>query len=161
MLGRLGIVEAYWLEANRVYAADLAVIDALPLRSKLAVAHPKNALNTAGFPEVHLPALASVRREAFVPTLFTFAGQQPIALKPPYDRLAAAADQHELWSAFTSGDDTERRRTLAALAEYDAIVFVAHEPFQLSNEECLRLLFRRPTFQIYMLVHGGDCPEQR
>jgi hypothetical protein len=161
MLARLGIVEAYWLEANRVYAADLAAIDALPLGSKLAVAHPKNALNAAGFPEVHLPALASVRREAFVPTLFTFTGQQPIALKPPYDRLAAAADRHELWTAFTGGDNTERQHALEALAEFDAIVFVAHEPFQLPREDCLRPLFRRPTFQIYTLVHGGDCPEQR
>jgi hypothetical protein len=161
MLGRLGIVEAYWLEANRVYAADLAAIDALPLGSKLAVAHPKNALNAAGFPEVHLPALASVRRAAFVPTLFTFTGQQPIALRPPYDRLAAAADRHELWAAFMSSDDAERGHALAALAEYDAIVFVNHEPFELPSEECLRPLLLRPTFQIFTLVHGGDCPEPR
>jgi hypothetical protein len=118
-------------------------------------------LNAAGFAEVHLPALASVRREAFVPTLFTFTGQQPIALKSSYDRLAAAADRHELWTAFTGGDNTERQHALEALAEFDAIVFVAHEPFQLPREDCLRPLFRRPTFQIYTLVHGGDCPEQR
>src|SRR5207248_10913128 len=121
MLARLGIVEAYWLEANRVYAADLAIIDALPLGSKLAVAHPKNALNAAGFPEVHLPALASVRREAFVPTLFTFTGQQPIALKPLYEKLAAAADPYELWAGLMMGDDAARRRTLGALAGYDAV----------------------------------------
>jgi len=40
-------------------------------------------------------------------------------------------------------------------------VFVNHEPFELPSEECLRPLLLRPTFQIFTLVHGGDCPEPR
>jgi len=161
LFARLAVVEAAWLEGDRTYRADLSAIDALPAGTKLAVAYPKSALQVLVHPEVHLPTLAVTRRQAFVPTLFAFPDQQPIALKPPYEKLAAAADPYELWAGLMMGDDAARRRTLAALAGYDAIVFVNHEPFQLPREDCLRPLFRRPTFQIYTLVHGGDCPEQR
>jgi len=161
LFARLAVVEAAWLEGDRTYRADLSAIDALPARTKLAVAYPKSALQVLVHPEVHLPTLAVTRRQAFVPTLFAFPDQQPIALKPPYEKLAAAADPYELWAGLMTGDDAAHRRTLAALAGYDAIVFVNHEPFQLPRENCLRPLFVRPTFQIFTLVHGGDCPEHQ
>jgi hypothetical protein len=82
-------------------------------------------------------------------------------LKPPYDRLAAAADPYDLWAAFMTGDSGARIRAGAALAEYDAIVFVDRQPFELPREDCLRPLFGRPTFRIFTLLHGGDCPEHR
>ena len=129
--------------------------------TKLAVAYPERALATGIIPEIHLPTLAAARRDAFVPTLFAFPGQQPIAFRPPYDRLAAAAFQFTLWSAFKSGDDAARRRALAGLAGYDAIVFISHEPVQLSSEECLSPLFRRPTFQIFAFERGSGCPKHR
>ena len=158
---RLGLVEAVWLEADPIYRADFAGLDLLPRGTKLAVAYPESALATGTIPEIHLPTLAAARRAAFVPTLFAFPGQQPTALKPPYDYLAAVAFPFTLWSAFIDDENAARRRTLAALAGYDAVVFVNHEPFQLPREECLKPLFRRPTFQIFTLVHGGDCPEQQ
>src|SRR5437763_15994090 len=124
---RLGVVEAVWLKADPIYRADLTGLDMLPPRTKLAVAYPESALGTEQIPEVHVPTLAAARRDAFVPTLFTFAGQQPIAFRPPYDRLATAAFQFTLWAAFMDGDEAARRQTLATLAEYDASVFVRHE----------------------------------
>ncbi len=36
----------------------------------------------------HLPALVTLEREAFWPMIFTAAGKQPIALRPPYEQLA-------------------------------------------------------------------------
>jgi len=36
----------------------------------------------------HFPTLAIVRRDAFVPTLFAFPTQQPVALRPEYRALA-------------------------------------------------------------------------
>jgi hypothetical protein len=158
---RLGVIEAVWLKTDPIYRADLSGLDMLPRGAKLAVAYPQSALGTEQIPEVHVPTLAAARRGAFVPTLFTFPGQQPIVVRPPYDRLAAAAFQFTLWAAFMDGDDEARRQTLAALAGYDAIVFVNHEPFQLPSEDCLHPLFRRPTFQIFALEHGGGCPEKR
>jgi hypothetical protein len=158
LLARLVVIESVWLDADRLYAADLAAIDALPAGAKLAVVYPRGAVNATAIPEIHLPALAIARRGAFVPTLFVYPAQQPIALNPPYDRLAAAATPFELWSAFMTGDADARQLVSAALAEYDAIVFVDRRPFALPAQRCLRPLSARPTFQIFMLSHGEGCP---
>jgi hypothetical protein len=109
LLARFAVIESVWLQADRVYAADFAALDTLPYGAKLAVAYPVDAVNSTAVPETHLPVLAVARRAAFVPTLFAYLAQQPIALNPPYDRLAAAATPFELWSAFTTRDDTAKQ----------------------------------------------------
>src|SRR6476620_2666377 len=48
-------------------------------------------LVTAMCTRAHLPSLAISRREAFVPTLFAYPVQQPVALRPSYAALADAA----------------------------------------------------------------------
>ena len=158
LFARLAVIEAVWLRADRVYAADLAGIDALPVGVKLAVAYPPGAVNAAAIPEVHLATLAVWRRAAFVLTLFAFPGQQPIGLKPPYDRLAAAATPFELWSALMTGDADARMGGYGALAAYDAIVFTNRNPVQVPPHRCLQPVFAQPTFQIFTLSHAEGCP---
>jgi len=158
LLARLAVVESVWRDADHVYAADLAALDGLPPGAKLAVAYPGEAVNTTAIPEVHLPTLAVARREAFVPTLFAYPAQQPIALNPPYGHLAAAAAPFELWSVFGAGDADARQRVSVALAQYDAIAFVGRAPFAVPAQRCLRPLSVRPTFQIFALPHGEGCP---
>jgi hypothetical protein len=158
LLARLAVTESVWLDADRVYTADLAGLDALPLGAKLAVAYPGEAVNATAIPEAHLATLAVSRREAFVPTLFAYPAQQPIALNPPYDRLAAAATPFELWSAFLTGSTDARQGVTAALAQYDAIAFIGRAPFAVLAQRCLRPLSVRPTFQIFTLPHGEGCP---
>jgi hypothetical protein len=158
LFARLAVIEAVWLRADRVYAADIAGIDVLPVGVKLAVAYPPGAVNAAAIPEVHLATLAVWRRSAFVPTLFAFPGQQPVALKPPYDRLAIAATPFELWSALVTGDADARVRVAASLAAYDAIVFTDRNPLQVPQQRCLQPAFAQPTFQIFTLSHAEGCP---
>ena len=158
LFARLAVIEAVWLRADRVYAADLAGIDALPVGVKLAVAYPPGAVNAAAIPEAHLATVAVWRRAAFVPTLFAFPGQQPIGLKPPYDRLAAAATPFELWSALMTGDADARMGGYGALAAYDAIVFTNRNPVQVPPHRCLQPVFAQPTFQIFTLSHAEGCP---
>ncbi len=43
----------------------------------------------------HYPTLAVMDRRAFVPTLFTAAGEQPIRVLPPWDAISIAAGQPE------------------------------------------------------------------
>ena len=158
LLARLAVIESVWLDADRVYTADLAGLDALMLGAKLAVAYPGEAVNATAIPEVHLPTLAVSRREAFVPTLFAYPAQQPIALKPPYDHLAAAATPFELWSVFMTGDADARQRVSDAVSQYDAIAFVGRAPFAVPAQRCLRPLSVHPTFQLFALPHGEGCP---
>jgi hypothetical protein len=158
LFARLAVIEAVWLQADRIYTADLAGIDALPVGVKLAVAYPPGAVNAVAIPEVHLATLAVSRRAAFVPTLFASPGQQPIALKPPYDRLATAVTPFDLWAAFVAGDADGRARVSGALALYDAIVFTDRKPLQVPQDHCLQPVFGRPTFQIFTLSHAEGCP---
>jgi hypothetical protein len=155
---RMAAIEYVWLRADRIYSADLAGIDMLPRGAKLAVAYPASAVNFAPVPEVHLAVLAVARREAFVPTLFANRGQQPIALKPPYDVLADAAMPPELWDVVALGGDAAKTgQVLRALQQYDFVAVIGDEPSDVSPTRCLRLLFKQPTFEIFTVLHDTSC----
>ena len=157
LLVRLTVIEHVWLEADRIYSADLVGIDALPRGVKLAVAYPADAVHVVGIPEVHLATLAIPRREAFVPTLFALPAQQPVALRPPYLALAEAVPPQRLWAGLVGGDSIELVRLLPALQKYDYIVFTDHRPVRVPSSRCIEPVFERPTFQIFTVVHDPGC----
>jgi hypothetical protein len=157
LVSRFAVVETTWLRADRVYTADLAAIDALPSGSKLAVAFPSDAVNFTAIPLLHVPTLAVARRDAFVPTLFAYPNQQPITVRPPYDRLAAASPPRLLWSAFVVGDVEAQHQVWPALAGWDAIVFLDRSPFQVPAQPCLKPLVTEPNFQVFSVLKTGNC----
>jgi hypothetical protein len=158
MVARMAAIEYVWLRADHIYSADLAGIDMLPRGAKLAVAYPASAVNFAPVPEVHLAVLAVARREAFVPTLFANEGQQPIALKSPYDVLADAAPAPELWAVVALGGDAAKPgQVLKALQQYDFVAVTGDQPSDVSPTRCLRLLFKQPTFEIFTVLHDASC----
>jgi hypothetical protein len=157
LVSRFAIIEAVWLSADRIYTADLAGLDSLPLGSKLAVAFPSDAVNASAIPALHLPTLAVARRAAFVPTLFAYPAQQPIVVKPSYERLAVATPPTLLWSAFVAGDIEAQHRAWPALAGWDAIAFVDRYPFRVPAQPCLRPLVTEPNFQVFSLLKGMNC----
>jgi hypothetical protein len=158
LVARMAVIEYVWLRADHIYSADLAGIDMLPRGAKLAVAYPASAVNFAPVPEVHLAVLAAVRREAFVPTLFANEGQQPIALKPPYDTLADAATPQEFWAVVVPGGDAAKTGgPLRALQQYDFLAVTGGEPSEVAPTRCLRRLFKQPTFEIFTVLHDPSC----
>jgi hypothetical protein len=154
---RIVAIELVWRRADRVYAADLAGIDALPRGAALAVAYPADTVHVVQVPQMHLAALATVRREAFVPTLFAIAGQQPIAVKPPYSALAEAAQPQLLWAAFVDGGSDEQARVAPALKEFDYVAFTDQGAVHVPPSPCLAPVFRQPTFQIFVVRHDASC----
>ena len=154
---RLGVIESVWREADRVYSADLGVIDALPRRSKLAIAQPPNLFHVVRVPEVHLPVLAIPRREAFVPSLFGIPGQQPVALKPAFATIAEATQPQLLWAILSGGQAADRDPLPAVLEQFDFVAFTDKRPIHLPSNRCLAPFFAQPTFQIFRVVHDLDC----
>jgi hypothetical protein len=152
LVTRMAAIEYVWLRADRIYSVDLAGIDMLPRRAKLAVAYPASAVNFAPVPEVHLAVLSVARREAFVPTLFANKEQQPIALKPPYDALADAATPPELWDVVLAG-----RNTPKVLQRYDFLAVTGSKPLSLPPAPCLRPFFGQSTFEIFRILHDARC----
>jgi len=146
---RLAVIEHFWHQADEVYAADLIGIDALPRGVKLAVAIPPGAIQLISAPEVHLPALAISRREAFVPTLFAYPGQQPVAMRTVYAALAAAASPQLVWAGVTGGNTAELTNLLPVLQQYDYVVLTGGGPVSVPSTGCLAEFYLQPTFQIF------------
>ena len=149
---RLGVVTARWHDSDRLYASLLPALDRLPAGSRLAVAYPAEAVNSEATPLAHFPTLAIVRRDAFVPTLFAFPTQQPVALRPAYRALADRLAPDRLWAGVVAAapplDDGER----AALRSYDYVAFVGRHPFVLADQPELARVFVAPRFALFRVV---------
>ena len=154
---RLGVIERVWREADRIYSVDLGGINALPRGSKLAIAQPPNLFHVVPVPEVHLPVLAIPRREAFVPSLFAIPGQQPVALKPAFARIAEAAQPQHLWAILSRGQAADREPLPMVLEQFDFVAFTDKQPIHLPPNRCLVPFFLRSTFQIFAVSRDLDC----
>ncbi len=155
---RLGMVATSWQASGRVYAEILPGLDLLPEGGCLAVAYPGEDIHAEATPLVHLPVLAIARREAFVPSLFTYASQQPVAFTPDYRQLADSLSADRLWSHFVTGDGPLDGSDAQALAKCGTIAFSDRRPFDLSVKAGLDPVFVSPRFQIYRLVPAGAKP---
>jgi hypothetical protein len=147
---RLAMVERVWAASDARYSEDIALLDTLPTGAKLAVAWPGSAIQVTAAPELHLPNLAILRRDAFVPTLFAYAPQQPVTLTPSADALALEAGQTPLWDALV----TQSAAVPAALRSYDFIVFIDRKPFQVPTNDCLKPVHTGGTFQLFAIDAG-------
>ena len=156
--GRMAVIEAVWLKSDAVYAADIAVFDSLPQGAKLAVAFPPREVSAGGIPQLHVATLAAARRAAFVPTVFAYATQQPLTLRPPYDAIANATSPALLWAAFVDGDAATQAQAAPILRNYDFIVFASRNPFTVPPQRCLEKRPSPPNFQLFALRGGGECP---
>lgn len=154
---RMAVIETVWLKSDRIYRADLAAIDSLPDGAKLAVAFPAREVNAGGIPQLHVAALAAARRAAFVPTVFAYATQQPLVLRPPYDALAAVTSAAALWAAFVGGDTAAKTQVAPVLRDYDFVVFVDRQPFAVPPRACLRAMTSPPTLQLFALDRDRAC----
>jgi len=153
-VARIAVIETVWLRADRVYAADITVIDSLPQGAKLAVAYPPDDVNASAIPELHVATLAVARREAFVPTLFAYPTQQPLALRPPYDALAGSTSSNWIWDGFVDRDDQERAASALVLKDYDFVVFTDRRPFAVPLDKCLEPRAATATFQLFAIRKG-------
>jgi hypothetical protein len=152
---RLAVIERVWLRSDQIYRDDLAALDLLPEGASLALAAPPRTVQAGGIPALHLPVLAIARRHAFVPTLFAYAGQQPVALNQEGSALAAKDDTAALWAALTEPGGA----LPTALKSYDFVVLVDQNPFTVPAHDCLAPIRLNPSFQLFAIK--PDCPEWR
>jgi hypothetical protein len=154
---RMAAIEAVWLKSDTLYTADIMVIDSLPRGAKLAVAFPPREIGAGGIPQLHVATLAAARRAAFVPTVFAYATQQPLALRPPYDALAAATSPALLWAGFVDAAAAAQAQAALALRDYDFVVFAGRDPFTVAARPCLEKLPSPQWFQLFALRHDQAC----
>jgi hypothetical protein len=155
-LARMAVVGLSWHQSDLAYAPLIASLDDLPPGARIAVGYAPDAVNSEATPLVHLPNLAIVTRDAFVPTLFAYETQQPVRLTPSYRALADRLTPPVLWSAFTAGagpDEGERM----ALARYDWLVLLGRRPFTAPASPWLEPFHCFPRFALYRVRRSaGD-----
>ena len=154
-LARMAAVEHVWLQADRIYRPILAAFDRLPRGTKLAVANGPDAVGAGDLPLLHLPSYAIIAVDAFVPTEFTYAGQQPLALTPAFDALASQSEPGALWAGLTGTDAVRRAAALSVLGQYGALAIVDRRPVPALALPCLTPLYERPQFRLYAI--DGAC----
>lgn len=149
-LARMAEVWVHWERADAVYARLLPILDDVPLGGRLAVGYPGDAVNSTAVPTTHLPLLAIVRRDAFVPTLFAYRGQQPIALTPEAERLASLAEPGAVWRALMGAE--AGASPLSIMREFDAVLLLDRRPFSLRPTPGLTPLAVEPEFALYRVT---------
>jgi len=148
---RLGVVTITWQASAALYANLLAGIDTLPVGARVAVAFADAEVNVEAAPLLHFPVLAIARRDAFVPTLFTYATQQPVAFTPEYGAVADQLSAGALWRFYVAGGVPLPPEVARALAHCRYITFAGRRPFTLRAGSGLQPVFISPRFQIYRL----------
>lgn len=155
---RLAVIAAVWHGAGRLYAQLMPGLDTLPRGGCLAVAFDKDGIAVQKAPLTHFPALAVLRRDDFVTTLFAYPEQQPIALEPAGDRLAGLLTQDGLWFAFVDDSTRLTPEATAALAECGYVAFAGTKPFALKNTAGLAPQFMTPRLKIYRVAAATPPP---
>jgi len=151
-LARAAAMEIDCERANQVYPRLVALLDAVPQGGRLAVAFRSNEIGPTGIPINHLPALAVLRRDAFVPTFFAYETQQPVTLTPAARALREAADPSELWAALMAGEAGDARLR-KALAGFDTLVALDPRPFEVPVTPLLVPVGIERNFALYRIVH--------
>jgi hypothetical protein len=148
---RLGVVAVSWQTSGRTYAQLLAGLDALPAGARVAVAFSDAEVNVEPTPLLHFPVLAVARRDAFVPTLFASATQQPIGFTAEYGAIATQLSADALWRFYVAGTGTLPPAVAQALAHCTYITFAGRQSFTIRAGVGLAPLFVSPRFQVYRL----------
>jgi hypothetical protein len=122
LVGRAAITAQNWQGRARDLAdlrAELAYVEPgaklLPTETKLPDAFPPGSgrvLPNLSRLDEHLGALAVIERHAFWPLLFADPGQQPLVVRPPYDRFSQPLGNAAPWEDLAAGLPT--RPELAA-----------------------------------------------
>ena len=166
-LANIVVVERVWSSYQPVYRDMIASFAELTPRSRVLVAHAGEAGDPpigrlTEYPLYHAPTLAVHYAGAFVPSLFTTAGKQPLTVVPEMRRLA-----------FSDGGPVPLS-VLAALAKGGPITatapaFLEHWPSDfdyvyilgtLAGEtvpDVLQLVERRPGFALYRTREPGSA----
>lgn len=146
---RMTVIYTVWVTDDRDYAPLLAALDKVPEGASLAVAFPPSAIHADRLPVLHLPTLAIVRRDAFVPTLFAYPTQQPVSIQSRVRHVAEKTSPSILWSVFVT---ESRGKADAALERFDYLVFVNRGPFKVTPSPLLESVFQGDGMQLFRIV---------
>ncbi|MBI1774832.1 MAG: hypothetical protein HYR63_05735 [Proteobacteria bacterium] len=150
---RMAVIIEHWRHADRIYAALSPAFELVLPGSRVAVGFPPSAahLRTGTVPILHLPTQWVTAKDALVPTLFAAPTQQPVRLAPASQALADAVRPDFVWDSLVRGAVLSPE-LMAALAQFDYICLLDHDPFVLARSEGIEAIFEQPRFKLYRLT---------
>jgi hypothetical protein len=163
---RMTVLADIWVEHRRDLAELRAVTAAVPPGALVYMTYvpPEEAptywdegprsrvLSNLLRTEYHLPALLFIERKAFLPLLFVNPGQQPIRLRPAYERLDREAHRIPSHAALVANPDIGA----AALRDFDFVLMLeAGADPDLADfvPRCLALVSRTDFAALFRVRH--------
>lgn len=156
-LTRVGLLQTRWTQENVVYNAAHQDMASLPGAARVATAYPASGLNSATRPDValyYMPTMEFVPRGGFTQILFAISDQHALVMRPRYKQLTDAAPPEAIWQTFVAGadegrDPAKRAEVVAAVRNYDYVVFLDAEPFEIGATNLLEPVRDGPGIRIY------------
>lgn len=156
-VGRIALVEAQWRVWDRQMTAYVRALQTLPEGSRLiaAMGYCCDSWARRRPPLVHVPNYVITLRDGFYPQVFAIPGQQPIALRPPYDALAervkddltirTRGSRHGVTPIAANPYERER------LAGFDYMLVVNGDTFDVPPPPFLRPVITGDRFGLYKI----------
>ena len=154
---RMAVIETVWAQDADIYRNDLAILSTLKPGARLVVAAPAKLVEVIRTPLYHFPVLAIVLRDAFVPTLFAYDTQQPVAIREPWRSIAAQSDPNRIWLGFSGADPAALRTRQFVYSHYDAVVFPGGLPLGRFESGCLKAIGVSEGFGLFRIGVGSSC----
>lgn len=159
-LSRVALVQSRWTTENALYDAANQAMAALPGTSRVGTAYPASGLNRATRPAValyYMPAMEFPPRGGFTQILFAISDQHALTMRPHYKQLYADAAPEGIWATFVTPQDDSmspaaRAKLLAAIKEYEYLIFIDAEPFDLAPTNLLEPVESGPGFRIFRVL---------
>jgi hypothetical protein len=113
--------------------AGALVLAALGTNPKTDPAAPARELPDVARLDSHLPALMVIERRAFWPHLFANPSQQPLAVRPPYDRIAEPSGDAPKWewlrsTPFSDSLATSQPHLVRWRDQFDYVLLIDRPP---------------------------------
>lgn len=142
---RIGVISYHWSEQDRMTAAYAKALDKLPSGKRLFTAFSRQKYSDElGSFKMYLPCLAIITRSAFVPSLYTLRGAQPVLLTPTYQALKSRT----AGPLFPPGQSPDWSQVLR---DYDYVLVEDQAKFPSLPTARLLAMASGPDFRLYQV----------
>lgn len=160
LVSRVAVVQTQWTKDNVIYNGADKDFASIPGNARVAAAYPPSGLDSATRPAValyYMPALEFVPKGGFTQILWTIPDQHPLTMRPPFQHLTRETEPDALWQLFVPNSDLKfskaaEEKAAAAIKDYDYVVFLDAQPFDVSARDLLQPVTHGPGIQIYRVV---------
>jgi hypothetical protein len=140
------VILHYWKEADKLTVTAMAALNQMPKGKRLFVAFPEEkTYKFSSHFEIFLPCMAIISRSAFVPSLYSVPGAQPVTLTPQFQLIKA----HMLDIKIRPGDSPDWAQVLR---DYDYVWVAQPAKFASFPSKDLSIVVGNAHFDLYQVI---------